>query len=206
MHFNLTQGVFISAPFIPCFSLKELLIKSHLALIKSPFIVKEFSAQLDEFVAVMGFLPDFIDGHQHVHQFPHIRQVILDVYQQRLKQSNTYIRSTWPMFTVPKYQFKTKILAITGGKALHKQLIQSAIPHNTYFAGIYDFAPSTNYRALFRNWLHAVVDQTLIMCHPGEPCSDYDVHAASRIIELEYFLSDAFLKDCQDDKVQLVHG
>ncbi len=206
MHFNLTDGVFLSNPTHPCFSLKELLIKSHLGLIKASFIIKEFCAQLDEFVTVIGFLPDFIDGHQHVHQFPRIRAAILEIYQQRFKQTNTYIRSTWPMLTVPKYLFKTKILALTGGRTFHRQLIQSNIRHNSYFAGVYDFDPSIDYRALFRNWLDLTVDQTLMMCHPGESCTEDDVHAASRALELEYFLSDDFLKDCKDYNVHLLQG
>lgn len=205
LHFNLTEGNFLSAPDKACFSLNETLIKSHLFSLNSLFITQEFCAQLEQFVDVMGYLPDFIDGHQHVHQFPCIRRVILDVYQQRFKQTDIAIRSTWPALNVSDYRFKAKILALTGGKALRKQLSQLSIPHNTYFAGIYDFSADTNYRALFRKWLNSVTDQTLIMCHPGEYSNDKDIIASARSIELEYFLSEAFLADCREYDIQLEH-
>lgn len=203
LHFNLTEGTLLSIPGRPCFSLNELLIRTHLASIKLSFIAQEFKQQLEQFVQVMGCLPDFIDGHQHVHQFPRIRQVILDLYEQQLKHHGTFIRSTWPVISVTQYQFKAKILALTGGKALHAELIKASIPHNHYFCGVYDFAPDTNYRALFRSWLSSLSDNTLIMCHPGEGSREPDLIAPTRLIELNYFLSDEFMTDCNEYGIKL---
>jgi predicted glycoside hydrolase/deacetylase ChbG (UPF0249 family) len=202
-HFNLTEGYFLSTPSKRCFTLNELLIKSHLQSLKLSFIATEFLAQLDQFVALMRQLPDFIDGHQHVHQFPAIRRVILDLYQQRLQKSNTAIRSTWPSINVPNYQCKAKVLALTGGKALNRQLIKLGIPHNQYFSGIYSFAADTNYRDLFRSWLHLLKEDTLIMCHPGEGLGQQDNIAAARLLELNYFASDHFLNDCDEYSIRL---
>ena len=81
LHFNLTEGTLLSIPGKSCFSLNELLFKTHLASIKLSFIAQEFTQQLEQFIQVMGRVPDFIDGHQHVHQFPRIRQVIMDLYE-----------------------------------------------------------------------------------------------------------------------------
>ena len=203
LHFNLTEGNLLSIPNKPCFSLNELLIKTHLSSIKLSFIAKEFNQQLEQFVQVMGYFPDFIDGHQHVHQFPRIRQVILDVYEQQLREHGTFIRSTWPAISTDAYQFKAKILAVTGGKALHTQLVERVIPHNAYFSGIYDFAPTTNYRALFRSWLSMLSNNTLIMCHPGEASTEPDSISPARQIEWSYFSSNAFIDDCKEYGVTL---
>jgi predicted glycoside hydrolase/deacetylase ChbG (UPF0249 family) len=203
LHFNLTEGNLLSIPGKPCFSLNELLIKTHLASIKLAFIAQEFKQQLEQFVQVMGCLPDFIDGHQHVHQFPRIRQVILDVYEQQLRLHGTFIRATYPTTGTALYQLKAKILALTGGKALGAELRKASIPHNDYFSGIYDFSPKTDYRALFRGWLSSLSDNTLIMCHPGEASSEPDVIAPTRLMELNYFLSDDFVMDCQEYAIQL---
>lgn len=194
LHFNLTEGTFLSIPNRPCFSLTELLIRTHLASIRLTLIATEFRAQLDRFVQIMGFVPDFIDGHQHIHQLPRIRQIILDLYEHQLKSHGTAIRATYPTVN----NWKAKVLALTGGKALRAQLIKARIPHNKFFSGIYDFSPVTNYRTLFRNWLSLSPDGTLIMCHPGEASDQADVIAATRLTELNYFLSDEFVTDCEE--------
>ncbi|HHF7366861.1 TPA: ChbG/HpnK family deacetylase [Legionella bozemanae] len=203
LHFNLTEGNLVSIPEESCFSLHELLIKTHMRSIKLSFIGKEFLAQLDQFTDIMEQLPDFIDGHQHVHQFPIIRNVILDLYAQRLKSHGTSIRSTWPSIDLPQSRLKAKILSLTGGKALLKQLIKLGIPHNRYFSGIYDFAPAANYRELFRKWMSLTRENTLIMCHPGESSKSTDPIAHARLKEFNYFLSDEFLKDCDEFHVHL---
>ncbi|WP_058533654.1 ChbG/HpnK family deacetylase [Legionella saoudiensis] len=203
LHFNLTEGCFLSMPNRPCFSLNELLIKTHLASIKLSFIAQEFKQQLAQFVQVMGRLPDFVDGHQHVHQFPRIRKVIVDLYEEQLRQQGASIRSTYPTVDVRQYRLKAKILAVTGGRALRAALAKAEIPHNAYFSGIYDFAAHTDYRNLFRSWLDSISAPTLIMCHPGEPCNEPDVIAATRNIEMNYFSSNEFLQDCQEYGVTL---
>ena len=42
-------------------------------------LVNEIAAQLRMFVHTFGRAPDFIDGHQHVHLFPQIRDAVLEV-------------------------------------------------------------------------------------------------------------------------------
>lgn len=198
----MTEGHFISTPEKGCFSLQELLVKTHMRSIKLSLIAEEFLAQLEQFTKTMQQLPDFIDGHQHIHQFPVIRKVILDLYAQKLKNSGAAIRSTWPSITLPQFRFKANVLCITGGKALLKQLIQRGIPHNRYFSGIYDFAPDTNYRELFRQWMSLSQENTLIMCHPGESSNNGDPIAHARIKELDYLSSDNFLEDSQECQIQ----
>ncbi|MFJ1269541.1 ChbG/HpnK family deacetylase [Legionella lytica] len=203
LHFNLTEGNFLSMPERPCFSLNELLIKTHLASIKLSFIAQEFKQQLAQFIQVMGRLPDFVDGHQHVHQFPRIRHVIVDLYEEQLREHGASIRATYPTVDVKQHRLKAKILAFTGGRALRASLVKAAIPHNAFFSGIYDFAAHTDYRCLFRSWLHSISGPTLIMCHPGEPSNEPDVIAATRRIEMNYFSSNEFLHDCQEYGVTL---
>ncbi|HFL3390006.1 TPA: ChbG/HpnK family deacetylase, partial [Legionella pneumophila] len=122
-----------------------------------------------------------------------------------LKGKSIFIRSTYPSVNMSGYQAKTKILGITGGKILSSQLKKTNIPHNPYFAGIYDFSDRTNYRSLFRQWLNNVPTNTLIMCHPGEG-ENSDIIAEARARELNYFLSDEFMQDCEEYQVNLTTG
>lgn len=203
LHFNLTEGRFLSDASRQCFSLSSLLVRTHLGLLDSSLIEQEFLAQLNCFMTTMGRLPDFIDGHQHVHQFPIIRNSILKMYNKHFNDKKVYIRSIYPMLPVAAFQFKRAVLAHTGGKALKKLLQQLSLKHNHYFAGIYDFSPSANYRVLFQQWLQHAPNNTLIMCHPGEGSDNQDVIRLARVQELNYFSSDAFLEDCRHYKVKI---
>jgi predicted glycoside hydrolase/deacetylase ChbG (UPF0249 family) len=203
LHFNLTEGSFLSVPEPPCFSLVELLFKTHTHLISASFIERELRAQLERFIQVTGRWPDFIDGHQHVHQLPIIRTVLLQLYESQLREHGVYIRSTYPINSLPSFYLKGKVLMHTGGKALSTALKHHAIPHNEYFAGMYDFSPQRPYRDLFCQWLESAPNHTLIMCHPGEGVLDTDPIAQARLREMAYFSSEQFLEDTARYKVIL---
>ncbi len=209
LHFNLTEGKPQSKELSTLFSLKDLIIKAHLRKIDKPAITAELHAQLDQFIEQVGTLPDFIDGHQHVHQLPVIRDIVLTVYEERLREKNTYIRSTgnWRSlfrFGAPSY-FKQLIIQLCGALPFRRQLIKKQIRHNSSFSGIYDFANSIHYAQLFPRFLDELQDEGMIMCHPGLLSSDpLDPINTSRQNEYQYFASDAFLQLCQDKKIQLV--
>lgn len=205
LHFNLTEGPLLSSTHQP-FSLTSLLIKSHLHCLNAYMVTAELTAQLEQFIQTMGFYPDFIDGHQHIHQFPIIQQALCDLYVKRLNNQSTYIRSTYPALSLSKYKVKSEIIGWTGGRTLHRALNRLQIPHNAAFAGIYDFAKETNYRSLFRQWLTLVPDNSLIMCHPGEQSESSDAIRHTRPLELAYFLSNDFSDDCREFGVQLATG
>ncbi len=202
LHFNLTEGFFLSQPDKACFSLSKLVFKTHLRTLTSSFVEQEFIAQLERFIYLMGKWPDFIDGHQHVHQFPLIRNKIIKLCEQQLQEHSLWIRSTYPLISLPAYNWKKRILAYTGGKALKEELIKHQYLHNDYFAGVYDFSSKVNYSSLFKHWLNLAPINTLIMCHPGKGHDTSDAIAAARLREMHYFSSEAFLEDC----ASLVHG
>lgn len=202
LHFNLTEGQLLAHPERDCFTLNQLLLKTHLRLSDRSLIAAELHAQIDRYVELMGALPDFIDGHQHVHQFPQIRDILLRVYQQRLI-NKPWVRVTYPAVMYAPYRFKTAVLGFTGGRVLSVCLKQLAIAHNTLFAGIYDFAADADYRHLFRHWLEEASTNTLIMCHPGLGERAEDAIAHARLNEFHYLGSDAFLVDCAEFGVSL---
>ncbi|RUR07213.1 ChbG/HpnK family deacetylase [Legionella sp. km772] len=203
LHFNLTEGLLLSQTDKNCFSLPELLLKTHLRALTRPLIEQEFLAQLERFIRLMGKLPDFIDGHQHVHQFPLIRKVLMSLYEQRLQPHSVWIRSTYPLISLPAYDWKGRVLAYTGGKALKEMLKNQKIRHNDYFAGVYDFSPRVDYSDLFKQWLKIVPSNTLIMCHPGTGKEKNDPIAPARLREMAYFSSELFLEDCVAYRIAL---
>jgi len=203
LHFNLTEGSLLSQPNKTCFSLSDLLLKTHLRTLTLSVIEQEFVAQLERFIELMGKWPDFIDGHQHVHQFPLIRNIMMHVYEQRLRPHSVWIRSTYPQISLPAYDWKGRVLAFTGGKALKETLKKHQIIHNECFAGVYDFSPTANYPHLFNQWLKVAPPNTLIMCHPGEGQEKKDAIALARLREMAYFSSEQFLEDCAVHQITL---
>jgi len=211
VHFNLTHGRPLSSAFRTAYgetfpSLSHLLIKSYLRQLDATAILAELHAQLDQFIAGAGCLPDFIDGHQHIHQFPVIRDLILEVYQARLRQNNVYIRSvydrySWVSFTQKGYS-KRLLIQLCGARAFKRRLLQQNIPHNSTFSGIYSFSQVVKYPELFSKFLEHSQQGGLIMCHPGlEGSEQEDAIAASRPLEYRYFQSKLFLDACQQQQV-----
>lgn len=211
LHFNLTEGhPLTEAQFLP---LPRLLIQAYGGKLNSEIIAAELNTQLDQFIASMGKLPDFIDGHQHVHHFPQIRKIILKIYQERLEGRGVYIRSVAynnSLFYLlgEKYRLKKLVLELTGARRFKQELIQNHILHNTSFSGVYDFPNNINilqYQKLFISFLNNIQDQGLIMCHPGLACvyNNSDPISKSRSVEFEYFSSNSFLQDCQDNNIKI---
>lgn len=206
LHFNLTLGkplgpvaIASSSDNLP--TLQTLLMKSLLRRLPYQAIVEELNHQIDSFNQALDKLPDFIDGHQHIHHLPIIRQAVLAVYKDRLQQNNAYIRisANSPSSILKRRSNVTKklIIAYTGAFALKKKLHKNHIPHNQAFSGIYSFKDSENYRELFFSFLKDMKDQGLIMCHPGLKSNDInDTIADSRWNEYQYLSGERFLEDC----------
>jgi predicted glycoside hydrolase/deacetylase ChbG (UPF0249 family) len=208
LHFNLTEGRLLSNNG-QIMSLSQLMVKSHLRQLNQEKIEGELNLQLDQFIAGIGREPAFIDGHQHVHQFPVIRNALLKVYQQRLQKTGCYIRSVFVShFLQGEAIVKKSILQFSGARSLKQDLINSSIPHNTSFSGIYDFSKAAHYKALFPQFLTEIENAGLIMCHPGlsleaKDITEKDAIASARVYEYSYFKSREFKQDCAKAEVQL---
>ena len=183
------------------FSLSELMQKAWLRTLNQKEIKYSIEQQWNLFTETMGKAPDFIDGHQHVHQFPVIRDVLFSFLKE--KNFKGWIRNLNHTISVPKYKFKNKVLEFLGADATYKLGQKNHISSNPYFSGIYDFN-HTNYAELTRLWLNKAQNKTLIMCHPATHQSNQsDEIQNARVHEYQYLNSDQFIQDCQDFNIQL---
>jgi chitin disaccharide deacetylase len=160
-----------------------------------PAIRARIDQQYDNFCREMGGPPDFLDGHQHVHLFPGIREIVLDLYDRQLQGSGAWIRSCsngyWGLLTQPKALLLSVLSA-----PLTRQLRARGIPTNDGFGGVYDFAPTPAYADLFQGFLKQTGPRPLIMCHPGgiDPIlAERDGLLAARETEYAYFRSPDFI-------------
>ncbi len=208
LHLNLTEGDAIDH--VPTVTrhvsfpkLSILLAKAYCDWLSVDAILREFRRQLENFRTVMGRLPDFIDGHQHVHHFPIVRDALRVLYQTDLQGHACYVRSVWS--DVGEKSWKSRMIRRSGAKALAKQLQRDAMPHNASFAGIYDFSADPKvYPQKMATWLTNMTDQGLLMCHPALPDPEHvDVIAAARAVEYQYLASDAFAQLLTEQQVEL---
>lgn len=204
LHFNLTEGFGAAA----MASLKGLILRSLAGELRRKTvrvaITTALQRQLDAFEQGLGRRPDFIDGHQHVHQFRGVREVLLETLAQRYPQGGPWIRNTVP--ADPGWGGKARLLALLGGQALAAELSRRGLPSNHGFAGVYGF-DRADYGACFAQWLRAARPGMLIMCHPAHaaPAADAgaDSIAAQRQVEHRYFTSPAYPEALRAAGVQL---
>lgn len=205
LHFNFTSGKALSrawketyGTYFPSLSQLFGLVYSH-RLDKST-VVSELLAQWDYFVSQVGREPDFIDGHQHVHQFGIIRKSLFEVLKLKdflgfCRTSTNGLNDLYSLNGFPK----PMVMLLLGGWALKKNIKQQQIQTNTSFAGFYPFKKSSVYRYYFRKFLAQSKPGGLIMCHPGGPSKDKtDPLYKSRLNEFNYLMSELYWKDLEE--------
>lgn len=206
LHLNLTDGAPLSAqlsrdwPRLP--SLPRLMLRAHLRLLPRQALQQEIAAQWHAFVAATGRAPDFVDGHQHVHHLPGVRDAMLAVFD--AMQVQPAVRSTARVLG-PGHAVKRALIAGTGGFALRRALVRRGLRHNPALLGVYDFR-NTDYRSLMRGWLARLPSEGgLVFCHPGtlQGLDAHDAHPAARTRELRYLASAGFQQDMADAGVVL---
>ena len=186
LHWNLTEGHGQPAP-----SLVQVLTQAYGGRLSASSGADSLQRQLDAFEQHTGTAPDFIDGHQHIHQLPGLRRALLQVLRTRYGAHAPWVRSTLPAQWGAN---KAAVLALLGGYRLHRLLERAALRHNGQFAGVYGFDAATPaaYGAHMAAWLRSAPAGTLLMCHPANAPVPGDAISAQRMVEFAYLASPAF--------------
>ncbi|MFY0610906.1 MAG: ChbG/HpnK family deacetylase [Hyphomicrobiaceae bacterium] len=190
LHFNLTLGdpllatrgaahLTSNGSFLP---LGRLVRRALARRLNTAQLRAECSAQIAAFHKATGALPDFIDGHQHVHALPIVRHAVIAAIDDH----------DWPQRPLLRLP-RTRRYGLSGhGGAPLKEgavnlltrgfddLLRSAgLPHNKTFAGFSTFAVGSDYGAELEAALAAGAQPAgqdreapaarchLVMCHPG---------------------------------------
>lgn len=146
-------------------------------------IATEVRAQFDAFEAAMGRPPAFVDGHQHAHALPGIREIVLAETARR--RPDAWVRDCSDRIGA---MLSRPFIGKAIGSAFHSRGLgravrQHGLRRNTSFAGHYDFAG--DYRRLFPKFLRRPGELHLVMCHPGAGHRPGDDIAAARLREAE---------------------
>jgi predicted glycoside hydrolase/deacetylase ChbG (UPF0249 family) len=154
-------------------------------------LADHLEAQFDAFEQHHGRRPDYLDGHRHVHQWPQLRDLILEHWSRRYTTPPGWARITRPARGVPQAA-KAHIVHRLGGPAWEQRLRRRGIASNVDFLGVYDFSGgSEHYGALLRQWLACAGDGSLLMCHPAAEAVPDDVISAARLDEYQVWRSAA---------------
>lgn len=169
VHLNFTESLGNNQLFLP---LPRLIAACYGRRLPASMVVSEIHAQLDAFETSFGRAPDFIDGHQHVHQFPVIRENLLNIIGLRYPGQGLWLRSTQaarPSSADRPHQLKRHIISILGARRMRSLADARGLAMNRHLLGVYDFSASPErYQGLLMAWLAHAEDGDLLMCHPAK--------------------------------------
>lgn len=171
LHVNLTEPIGPAGLTRP---LSRLILRAYLAGLDPTALRHEIRRQLGRFEDGVGRPPDFLDGHQHVHQLPGVREALIDILNEHTPSIRPWLRRTRPAQLPPgsavtrAARAKAWLIDRLGGAALGRLAAGGGYPQNGRLLGVYAF-DGTEYDYLERlhAWFEAAADGDVLMCHPS---------------------------------------
>jgi chitin disaccharide deacetylase len=208
--------VTLTAPFTPLsknyaplrhgafLSLATTLRRAHLRSLQPKLLAAEIASQFAAFKSAFGRPPDFVDGHQHVHLFPQIRDAFLRATREAAPAA--WVRQCeQPAHN--RSMRDPKALLLDGlSRRFRRVASATGIRTNPAFAGTYAFRPGADYGALFPTFLDGMPDGGVIMCHPGKVDAELkrlDPLTDLREREYDFFSAESFPRLLSEHGVML---
>jgi predicted glycoside hydrolase/deacetylase ChbG (UPF0249 family) len=200
MHFRpLRDELFLPFP--------KLLRAGMLRRLDSEIVRAEVSMQLAAFRDLFDRAPDFVDGHQHAQLYPQVRDGFLAAVQE--KAPHAWVRQAKRNQPLGKRLASPKALFLDHlSTQFKRRAAQAGLAVNPAFAGAYDYSRPPDYGALMRDFLDGMVEDGVVMCHPGfvdEVLQSLDPLTTVREIEHAYLAGDDFPRLLDANKVTLGH-
>ena len=199
LHLDLTSRPFDGQR--EAYSLRALIGKALSGRIDIASLAAEFARQLNLFERGLGFPPDHIDGHHHVHALPGVRDALFKVLAIRFGDTLPHLR---PWLRDPADRLR-RIVARPGArsKAITVACLSSGFGRrakregyatNDGFSGFSRFRDRSTYAREFSFFALSPGRLPLVMCHPGRggEGSPYEIGDA-RIAEYDFLSSDPHL-------------
>jgi predicted glycoside hydrolase/deacetylase ChbG (UPF0249 family) len=203
LHLNLTAGaplgpmpVLAEGGGLP--SIGDLLQRAYTGRLSGQEIEDEVARQFDAFERAFGRPPDFVDGHQHAHVLPVVRQSLIAAIERRGLAGRVWLRdpSDAIVAVVRREVSANKALLVKALAIGFRRLANAAgFSTNDGFSGFAPFDGSVPVERIFRRAFRDLGPRPVVMCHPGEVDDDLrrvDTAVESRARELAYLSSAAF--------------
>lgn len=146
-------------------------------------IAAEVDAQFDAFAQAMGRPPAFVDGHQHAHALPRIRDVVIAAARRHAPGAWLRTCEERPAAMLARPWRGKALASAFHSRGLSRAAAAAGLRANRGFAGHYGFAG--DYAALFPAFLRRPGQRHLVMCHPGADTRPGDAIAAARPVEAD---------------------
>lgn len=163
-------------------SLNRLIRLAYAGRVDRAEIAAECERQLDAFELRYGRPPAFIDGHHHVHQLPVVGDVVIGLYERRLRNHGAYLRYTdEPLAAVWRRGLavgRATVISVIA-RDFARRARSAHIPGNRSFRGVRSFTPGERFSEAFKRFIAAPEEPTIVMCHPAIP--DDALAAADRV-------------------------
>ncbi len=168
-------------------------------------LAREVSAQFAAFAQAFGHPPDYVDGHQHMHLFPQIRDAVLNATKDHAP--NAWIRQCGRVTPLHKRMSDPKGMFLDWlSREFRRRAAKLGIKTNPAFAGTYDFAPRSDFAELFPSFLVNMSEGGVVMCHPGHVDAELrslDPVTTAREREYAYLAGELFPKHLQQHGLTL---
>jgi hypothetical protein len=174
--------------------LETMLWRSLRRQFKHETLVVEIAGQVRAFTLAFGRSPDFIDGHQHVHLFPQVREALLRVVKDFAP--NVWLRQCGRV-VAPHRRFADRkgLLLDYLSRGFRRLANQYGVRTNPAFAGTYGFDAKADYPKLFPAFLDGLPSGSVVMCHPGfvdKELQGLDPLTTLREREYAFLMDDSF--------------
>lgn len=173
-----------------------LMLRALPNLLDAREIRDEIERQLDTFEKCVGFPPDHIDGHEHVHVLPGIRAALLEVIARRYGTVKPLVRDPsdrWQAIAA-RSASRGKALAVAAlALGLAGQARSLHIPTNNGFSGFSRFEESVPYADELAAALIETGPRHVVMCHPGHP--DAELASLDPVVQRRRMEYEALMRD-----------
>jgi len=182
----LGQGAFLS--------INDTLWNALLRRFDAAAVAAEVTAQIEAFAKAFGRLPEFIDGHQHVHLLPQIREGVLAAVQQ--SAPDAWVRQCGRALPLrQRFADRKGLFLDLLSRGFRSRAAARGVRTNAAFAGTYDFQGQRPFAELFPGFLEHLPDDSVVMCHPGFvdlELKRLDPLTTLREREYAFFVGDSF--------------
>jgi predicted glycoside hydrolase/deacetylase ChbG (UPF0249 family) len=180
-------------------SVARVILLAYSRLLDRAQIKQVLERQFDRFETDMNRIPDFVDGHQHVHQLPVVRHALMEVMNDRFGSGKPWLRETHPPASLwnsglPRAtSLKANLIGWLGARQLGAMARQNGYRQNNRLLGVYGFEGSeARYLEKLKIWLSCANTGDVLMCHPSLPWSGNDPLQVPRNQEYRALSSEAF--------------
>jgi hypothetical protein len=129
----------------------------------------EVSRQIEAYARAAGVAPDYLDGHQHGHALPLVRDAVFDALD-RAGLAGLPLRDPADRFErllARPFARKAATIALAA-RGFAKAARARGFPVNDGFSGVTDFAPGAPLAEHFAGFLRQAGPRHLVMVHPGD--------------------------------------